>query len=212
MSDHRCDTGNFDRTICPEPCGRMHSYCDTCGERQDRCAHDAMPNPTPTLTDEQREELAEVLTDLRAHRDGNLKPRSYYRRWSEVEADALAPLIARMVADAGCELQRTGDGTHGPLIRQAKAGALREAAEDWRRKMGRLDDLAAAEWLRDRADRFRPTPSAPDGRCEAVDEHGLGRCVLDAHPAPPHAWEDVDGPPGPPQQWQAASTEESPNA
>ena len=37
---HRCDTGHFDRTICPEPCGVMHSYCATCGRRQDRCAHE----------------------------------------------------------------------------------------------------------------------------------------------------------------------------
>lgn len=38
--DHRCDTGNFDRTLCPEPCGSMHSFCSTCGVRQDPCAHD----------------------------------------------------------------------------------------------------------------------------------------------------------------------------
>jgi hypothetical protein len=44
-SEHECDTGNFDRTICPEPCGRMHSYCDTCGERQDDCAHEPARRP-----------------------------------------------------------------------------------------------------------------------------------------------------------------------
>lgn len=38
--DHSCDSGNFDRAICPEPCGMMHSYCTTCGERADKCAHE----------------------------------------------------------------------------------------------------------------------------------------------------------------------------
>lgn len=37
---HVCDSGDFDRSICPDPCGAMHSYCDTCGKRQDPCAHD----------------------------------------------------------------------------------------------------------------------------------------------------------------------------
>ena len=40
MTDHVCDAGDFDRSICPEPCGRMHSYCTYCGARQDPCAHD----------------------------------------------------------------------------------------------------------------------------------------------------------------------------
>lgn len=43
VPEHPCDTGDFDRTICPEPCGYMHSYCATCGVRQDPCA-----NETPT--------------------------------------------------------------------------------------------------------------------------------------------------------------------
>ena len=38
--EHHCDTGHFDRTICPEPCGTMHSFCSTCGKRQDACAHE----------------------------------------------------------------------------------------------------------------------------------------------------------------------------
>ena len=46
MSEHRCDTGHFDRSICPEPCGTMHSFCSTCGERQDACAHEADSTPT----------------------------------------------------------------------------------------------------------------------------------------------------------------------
>lgn len=43
LPDHICDTGYFDRSLCPEPCGSMHSYCDTCGKRQDPCAHDDTP-------------------------------------------------------------------------------------------------------------------------------------------------------------------------
>lgn len=39
--EHECDSGNFDRSVCPDPCGAMHSYCVQCGERQDPCAHDS---------------------------------------------------------------------------------------------------------------------------------------------------------------------------
>ena len=34
---HDCDSGVFDRTLCPEPCGWMHSYCSICGDPQDEC-------------------------------------------------------------------------------------------------------------------------------------------------------------------------------
>lgn len=40
MSDHECDSGHFDRTVCAEPCGAMHSFCSICGKRADRCAGD----------------------------------------------------------------------------------------------------------------------------------------------------------------------------
>lgn len=53
MSDHTCDTGCFDRTLCPEPCNMMHSYCTYCGARQDPCAH--VPMARPTLQDVARE-------------------------------------------------------------------------------------------------------------------------------------------------------------
>lgn len=43
---HVCDTGHFDRTLCPEPCGAMHSFCATCDVRQDPCAHDEPATPT----------------------------------------------------------------------------------------------------------------------------------------------------------------------
>lgn len=42
-------------------------------------------------------------------------------------ARALLPVVKQEIAAGQCELQRTGDGTHRPLIRQAKAEALREA-------------------------------------------------------------------------------------
>lgn len=38
---HECDSGGFDRSMCPDPCRTMHSYCTTCGARRDPCAHDA---------------------------------------------------------------------------------------------------------------------------------------------------------------------------
>lgn len=37
---HDCDSGDFDRVACPEPCGTMHTYCSTCGDIQDICVLD----------------------------------------------------------------------------------------------------------------------------------------------------------------------------
>jgi ferredoxin len=31
---------SFDRTLCAEPCGVMHTYCQHCGECLDECEHD----------------------------------------------------------------------------------------------------------------------------------------------------------------------------
>jgi hypothetical protein len=42
MTAHVCDTGEQDRTLCPEPCGTGHVYCTVCGERQDQCALDGV--------------------------------------------------------------------------------------------------------------------------------------------------------------------------
>jgi hypothetical protein len=50
VPNHTCDTGDFDRNICPDPCGYMHSYCATCGVRQDPCAHETT-DQTDSLTD-----------------------------------------------------------------------------------------------------------------------------------------------------------------
>lgn len=38
----RCKHRNtdFDRTLCPEPCGMFHTYCQDCGECLDKCAHE----------------------------------------------------------------------------------------------------------------------------------------------------------------------------
>lgn len=35
-----CDHSDnwFDRSICPEPCGMMHTYCTLCGDTLDYCA------------------------------------------------------------------------------------------------------------------------------------------------------------------------------
>ncbi|GAB2733674.1 hypothetical protein [Nocardioides pakistanensis] len=37
LTGHACDTGRFDRSVCPEPCGAMHSFCTLCGARQGPC-------------------------------------------------------------------------------------------------------------------------------------------------------------------------------
>lgn len=34
---HPAGEASFSRSICPEPCGSMHYYCDTCGEVADHC-------------------------------------------------------------------------------------------------------------------------------------------------------------------------------
>ena len=72
MADHVCDAGDFDRTVCPEPCGMMHSYCTFCGKRQDSCAHDRLFNFILGAPDELEfftgllPELASVLPVIRA--------------------------------------------------------------------------------------------------------------------------------------------------
>jgi hypothetical protein len=60
---HECDSGDFDRTICA--CGVMHSYCATCGGRQDKCSAADTPM-TASDTDRLTEALpviVKVLTD-----------------------------------------------------------------------------------------------------------------------------------------------------
>lgn len=38
----------FSRTVCPEPCGYMHTYCTECSEPLDPCANRATPIPGVT--------------------------------------------------------------------------------------------------------------------------------------------------------------------
>jgi hypothetical protein len=42
-----CDPGDswFDRELCPEPCGTMHTRCRAHGAVLDRCVHEATPTP-----------------------------------------------------------------------------------------------------------------------------------------------------------------------
>lgn len=37
VPEHDCDTGFFDRVLCPPPCSMMHSYCTVCHDLQDTC-------------------------------------------------------------------------------------------------------------------------------------------------------------------------------
>lgn len=69
---HVCDTGHFDRTICPGPCGTMHSYCATCGERQDACAHEAQPAPVASAGEVRQGFVLRVPTDREPNDDGAL--------------------------------------------------------------------------------------------------------------------------------------------
>lgn len=48
---HECNSGYFDRTICPEPCGMMHYYCTVCGARDDTCVHDEVPDKLQQIRD-----------------------------------------------------------------------------------------------------------------------------------------------------------------
>lgn len=68
-----------------------------------------------------------------------------------------------------------------------------------------LSHMPARERAREAARRAKRALEVTDGeprRCEATDEHGRGRCTLDAHDRGQHAWEKVPGPPGPVQRWQ----------
>lgn len=37
---HNPGSNWFDRTLCPEPCGKMHTCCRECGAILDGCAHE----------------------------------------------------------------------------------------------------------------------------------------------------------------------------
>lgn len=94
-----------------------------------------MSDPTPTLTDEQREKVAEALTECDELAFDNI-----HADWARRSvADSLASLIARMVADAE-QRGREDNADHGQCyphgsraldarLAAAKAEALREVAE-----------------------------------------------------------------------------------
>lgn len=56
---HVCDSGFFDRSICPDPCGLMHSFCTVCGNRADTCVHDTAPTPT-----NEQQDVRETYVDV----------------------------------------------------------------------------------------------------------------------------------------------------
>lgn len=54
---HACDGGDFDRSVCPEPCNAMHTYCTVCGKRQDGCGHypnGELPQQPDGISDDSR--------------------------------------------------------------------------------------------------------------------------------------------------------------
>ena len=81
----------------------------------------------PELSEEKVAALTEALHRARVE-DGSPAPLLPDKADRRHVAHILAPLVAGWLAEAGCEFQRTGDGSHGPLIRQAKAEGLREAS------------------------------------------------------------------------------------
>lgn len=139
MAEHECDSGNFDRTICPLPCGAMHSYCDTCGRLQDRCAHDA-----PDRTESPTEGTAGLLAahELSPPAGDSLPPRP----WT-----------------CGCGMEFPSGWTAEMLHRAHLAALLdahvtercAETLEEAARELPGFDGIRthgdAARWLRDRA-------------------------------------------------------------
>lgn len=61
MSEHVCDTGDVDRSFCPEPCGSQHVYCYGCGKRQDHCVN---ADPTAKSSELQTSSKLEVAAPL----------------------------------------------------------------------------------------------------------------------------------------------------
>lgn len=137
-TDHTCDTGNFDRSLCPEPCGLMHSYCDTCGVRQDACAHDDVAKHTD------RDAVAAVLA---AHLHGMSNPACIRGKWVDAVicdcgwhdaegahadhlADVLAPLLAQARAEGRAEVAAKAK-KYRREARKHRARAAQAGAEAW---------------------------------------------------------------------------------
>ena len=60
MAEHICDAGHFDRSICPEPCGMMHSYCSICDRMMDYCYWSTQDQFAPPKDDGMLELAAKV--------------------------------------------------------------------------------------------------------------------------------------------------------
>lgn len=109
-----------------------------------------------TGMDERLAKVAGVLTQLRAVRDGNRQPLSYYRRWSEVEADTLAPLLAEWQAEDEARALREAADEMEAVIAD---GDVAEVAAFVPGEVGRGAAVARRDalyeephtWLRDRA-------------------------------------------------------------
>lgn len=90
---HVCDSGWFDRRICSEPCGAMHSYCDVCGKRQGPCANDTpraslLPSAevAPSYADPGSNERHEYNHWVNDVRDSGVSPTlADYVRWSKFD-------------------------------------------------------------------------------------------------------------------------------
>lgn len=106
---HICDTGHFDRTVCPEPCGAMHSYCSTCGARADHCAHEASAQEGAV------EALADAATRVSAWLDDDEVLRIPDTEWGRclyddlralTDVDRLAEHTRKAVDDALAGVER----------------------------------------------------------------------------------------------------------
>lgn len=84
MAEHICDAGYFDRSICPEPCGMMHSYCSICDRMMGDCywiTHDKLVYACYTIA------YPKADGTLELERDTHFKIREYKtpesaRRWA----------------------------------------------------------------------------------------------------------------------------------
>lgn len=135
------------------------------------------------------------------------------------ETPALLAMVHDLLAIVGCPTCTTGQSreTVGMVCRTCGTDYSGIEAKVERSSFGTPEAKAARASVSDEqaaavvamADRFSKYDnhremSAAIDRCEVVDEYGMGRCLLDAHDGPSHAFENVPGPPGPPQRWQVA--------
>lgn len=95
MTEHICDAGHFDRSICPEPCGMMHSYCSICDRMMDYCywiAQDKLVYACYTIA------YPKADGTLELERDAHFKIREYKtpesaRRWARQPGAVVLRLV-----------------------------------------------------------------------------------------------------------------------